>query len=265
MGKGGGKKGGGKGGKGGGKGAAAVVVKPHLRFEGFYVSKKGNEQTLMSLNMVPGVSVYGEKRVSSGPEGAEEKDKKEYRFWSPFRSKLAASIVLGVNTCGVKPGAKVLYLGAASGTTVSHVSDVVGPTGWVYAVEFSHRSGRDLVEMAKKRPNVVPIVEDARYPLKYRMLVPMVDCIFMDIAQPDQTRILGLNAQYFLKNDGDFMISLKANCIDSTQEASVVITDEMNKMKALGLKRKEKLSLEPFERDHAVIVGTYRSVASKKE
>ena len=70
---------------------------------------------------------------------------------------------------------------------------------------------------------------------------------------PTQTRILGLNAQYFLKNDGDFMISLKANCIDSTQEASVVITDEMNKMKALGLKRKEKLSLEPFERDHAVV------------
>ena len=60
------------------------------------------------------------------------------------------------------------------------------PHSWVYAVEFSHRSGRDLVEMSKKRPNIVPIVEDARYPLKYRMLVPMVDCIFMDVAQPDQ-------------------------------------------------------------------------------
>jgi len=82
----------------------------------------------------------------------------------------------------VKPGAKVLYLGAASGTTVSHVSDVVGPEGIVYAVEFSHRSGRDLVNMAQRRTNVVPIIGDARKPLDYRMLVSMVDVVFADVA-----------------------------------------------------------------------------------
>ena len=71
--------------------------------------------------------------------------------------------------------------------------------GVVYAVEFSVRSGRDLVNMSKKRPNIVPIVEDARHPLKYRMMVPMVDTIFADVAQPDQARIVALNAQYFLK------------------------------------------------------------------
>ena len=88
----------------------------------------------------------------------------------------------------------MLYLGAASGTSVSHVADVVGPEGAVYAVEFSHRSGRDLIGMARRRTNVVPIVEDARHPMKYRMLVPMVDVIFADVAQPDQARIVGLNA-----------------------------------------------------------------------
>lgn len=56
----------------------------------------------------------------------------------------------------------------------------------MYAVEFSHRSGRDLVNMAKKRTNVIPIIEDARHPAKYRMLVSMVDVIFSDVAQPDQ-------------------------------------------------------------------------------
>ncbi|KAJ9461125.1 rRNA 2prime-O-methyltransferase fibrillarin [Diplonema papillatum] len=285
MGKGGGKKGDGKGGKGGKKGGkggkkggkggkkggkgglAAVVVTPHLRFEGFYLSKKGNEQTLMSLNMVPGVSVYGEKRISAGPTEGEGPDaeKKEYRVWSPLRSKLATGIVAGVKSCWVKPGAKVLYLGAASGTSVSHVSDVVGPTGWVYAVEFSPRSGRDLVEMTKRRPNVVPIVEDARYPLRYRMLVPMVDCIFMDVAQPDQSRILALNAQYFLKNGGHFMISIKANCIDSTLAAGVIYDEEVRKMKEANLKPKELVTLEPFERDHAMVVGEYRPVPKKKK
>ena len=55
----------------------------------------------------------------------------EYRVWNPFRSKLGAGIVGGIGACPVKPGAKVLYLGGASGTTVSHVSDMVGPEGGV--------------------------------------------------------------------------------------------------------------------------------------
>ncbi len=81
----------------------------------------------------------------------------------------------GVSDIFIKPGSKVLYLGGASGTTVSHVSDIIGPVllkkfiilkeGIVYAVEFSARSGRDLVNMAKKRTNVIPLIADARKPL----------------------------------------------------------------------------------------------------
>lgn len=82
-------------------------------------------------------------------------EKVEYRVWNPFRSKLAAGILGGLDNIHIKPGAKVLYLGAASGTSVSHVADVVGPEGTVYAVEFSHRSGRDLINMAKKRTNII--------------------------------------------------------------------------------------------------------------
>lgn len=81
--------------------------------------------------------------------------KTEYRVWNPFRSKLAAGVLGGLDHIHIEPGKKVLYLGAASGTSVSHVADVVGPTGTVYAVEFSHRSGRDLINMAKKRTNVI--------------------------------------------------------------------------------------------------------------
>ncbi|PHT55182.1 rRNA 2'-O-methyltransferase fibrillarin [Capsicum baccatum] len=99
--------------------------------------------------------------------------KVEYRVWNPFRSKVAAAVLGGVDAIWIKPGTHVLYLGAALGTTVSHVSDIVGPQGVVYAVEFSHRSGRDLVNMAKKRTNIIPIIEDARHPAKYRMLVGM--------------------------------------------------------------------------------------------
>merc|ERR1711991_498483 len=139
-----------------------------------------------------------------------------FRTWNPYRSKLAAAIYGGVENTYMGPGSAVLYLGGAAGTTVSHVSDLVGPQGCVYAVEFSHRPGRDLINMAKHRTNVIPIIEDARHPLKYRMLVGMVDCIFADVAQPDQARIVALNGHLFLKNEGHTVISVKANCIDST-------------------------------------------------
>ena len=122
---------------------------------------------------------------------------------------------------------QVLYLGAASGTTVSHVSDIVGPEGLVYAVEFSHRSGRDLLNVAKKRTNIVPIIEDARHPWKYRMLVGMVDVVFADVAQPDQTRIVALNSHHFLKTGGHFVISIKASCIDSTAKPEAVFASEV--------------------------------------
>jgi len=215
----------------------------------------------VTKNIVPGESVYGEKRIAVEAEGG---DKTEYRVWNPFRSKLAAAVLGGVDNIHIKPGSKLLYLGGASGTTVSHCSDLVGPEGAVYAVEFSHRSGRDLVNMAKKRPNVIPIIEDARHPQKYRMLVPMVDVVFADVAQPDQARIVGLNAQYFLKTGGHFVISIKASCIDSTVAAEAVFAREVKKMQEMQMKPQEQLTLEPYERDHAVVVGTYRAAKKKK-
>ncbi|XP_057632237.1 rRNA/tRNA 2'-O-methyltransferase fibrillarin-like protein 1 [Chionomys nivalis] len=232
--------------------AITVSVEPH-RHEGVFIYR-GAEDALVTLNMVPGVSVYGEKRVTVVENG----EKQEYRTWNPFRSKLAAAILGGVDQIHIKPKSKVLYLGAASGTTVSHVSDIIGPDGLVYAVEFSHRAGRDLVNVAKKRTNIIPVLEDARHPLKYRMLIGMVDVIFADVAQPDQSRIVALNAHTFLRNGGHFLISIKANCIDSTASAEAVFASEVKKLQQENLKPQEQLTLEPYERDHAVVVGVYR-------
>ncbi|KAI3318177.1 Fibrillarin-domain-containing protein [Xylariaceae sp. AK1471] len=246
---------GGRGGKPGGAGAR-VVVEPH-RHAGIFVSR-GKEDHLLTRSVAPGIEVvssliqkldYGEKRISveettKDAEGAPVSTKVEYRIWNPFRSKLAAAVIGGIDNIFIAPGKKVLYLGAASGTSVSHV-------------EFSHRSGRDLTTMAQQRTNVIPIVEDARHPLKYRMLVPMVDAIFLDVAQPDQARIALLNASLFLKIGGGIVISIKANCIDSTAAPEAVFAAEVQKLRAGGLKPLEQLTLEPYERDHAVVIGRY--------
>jgi rRNA 2'-O-methyltransferase fibrillarin len=184
--------------------------------------------------------------------------KMEYREWNPYRSKIGACVLCGFSEMGIKPGSTVLYLGAASGTTVSHVSDIVGPTGRVYGVEFSPRVGREFVNLCKQRSNIVPIIEDARHPQKYRMLVPIVDCLFSDVAQPDQARIFSLNAEFFLKNNGYFMICIKASCVDSTIPATQVFESETNQLKEQGFRPEEQVDLDQFHRGHAMIIGTYR-------
>jgi len=234
------------------RGGAQMAITPH-RHAGIFIAS-GKNQALATRNLDPGRDVYGEKRITTDTEGT----KIEYRIWNPFRSKLGAAILKGVDNVYIQPDAKVLYLGAASGTTVSHVSDIVGPNGVVYAVEFSPRCGRDLVSVAQRRRNIVPIIDDARKPLRYRMLVGMVDVIFSDVAQPDQARIVSLNAKYFLKTGGHCVVSIKASCVDSTIDPAKVFAAEGEVLKTEGFIREEQVSLEPYERDHAVIIASYR-------
>jgi rRNA 2'-O-methyltransferase fibrillarin len=165
----------------------------------------------------------------------------------------------GVSGIWIKPGFKVLNIGAAAGTLVSHVSDmIVGPSGAVYAMEFSQRPGRDLIKMAKSCTNVISIIEDARHPLKYRMLVGMVDCIFADVAQPDQARMLVLNAHYFLKNGGHPIIAIKASCIDITAVPDAVFRRGVSNLQEENFKPLEQQMLEPYERDHAIVISECR-------
>ncbi len=113
-------------GGGGARGGSRVIIEPH-KHEGIFIAK-GKESMLVTKNLVPGESVYGEKRISveAGGDGVDSA-KIEYRVWNPFRSKLAAGVLGGMEKIFIAPGAKVLYLGAASGTSVSHVADIVGP------------------------------------------------------------------------------------------------------------------------------------------
>lgn len=242
-----------------GNASKGVIIEPHQKFNGVFIGR-GKEDMLLTKNMIPGSSVYGEKRVSvSFP------DKKiEYRLWNCYRSKLAAGIACGLDNIFIKPGSSVLYLGAANGTTLSHVSEIVGKDTLVYAVEFSQRSGRDLVNLAIKRTNIIPIIADARTPYKYRMIVPMVDMIFSDVSQPDQSRIVMENAQYFLKEGGGILISVKASCVDSSVPAEKVFADEVNWLKKNDFKPIEQVTLEPYEKNHAMIVGTFKPSKSNK-
>jgi len=227
-----------------------VKVKPHPQFSAIYqIMLEDGSKRLGTKNLAPGRNVYGERLIRF--EGV------EYRVWDAFRSKLAAAILKGLSNVPIKPSHQVLYLGAASGTTASHVSDIVSEKGHVYCVEFASRSIRDLVEnVCAYRINMSPILEDARLPEKYSMFVRgKVDDIYCDIAQPEQAKVLADNADLFLAKRGWVMLAVKAQSIDVTKEPSEVYRSEANVLEKRGFHVKEVVHLEPYDKAHAMILA----------
>lgn len=226
-----------------------IEVNPHPKFSGIYwITYEDGSQRLATKNLVPGKNVYGERLISL--KGI------EYRLWDPYRSKLAAAILKGLTTVPIQPKHKILYLGAASGTTASHVSDIVGEKGHVYCVEFAARAMRELVDnVCAFRFNMTPILEDARMPEKYAMFVERVDDIYCDIAQPEQAIVLADNAQRFLKKFGWTMLAVKSQSIDVTKKPVEVYKQEVNILKSRGFVIKEVVQLEPYDKAHAMVVS----------
>lgn len=225
-------------------------VKPHAHFSAVYeVTLEDHSRRLATENLTPGRNVYGERLVNHAGV--------EYRIWDAFRSKLAAAILKGLKTMPIKPNHTVLYLGAASGTTASHVSDIVGRDGHVYCVEFASRSMRDLVDnVCAYRINMSPLLEDARFPQRYKRLLPeKVDEIYCDIAQPEQAKILVDNADLFLKKSGWVMLAVKAQSIDVTKEPSEIYRSEVKVLKVHDFHVDQVVHLEPYDKAHAMIIA----------
>jgi fibrillarin-like pre-rRNA processing protein len=216
----------------------------------FWLNLDGQKR-LATINYVEGNQVYGEKLY--------KKSGVEYRVWDPFRSKLAAALTIGLDVFPLKYGSKVLYLGASTGTTVSHVSDIVGNSGVVFAVEHASRVARDFLDrVANFRKNIIPILQDARHPEQYFSIFGKVDVVYSDIAQPDQTEIAISNCKKFLKDGGYLFLVIKTRSIDVTQNPKKTIENEIKKLKA-DFSVIQNIDLEPYDKDHAMVVAEFHS------
>lgn len=201
-----------------------------------------------TLNADKGKKVYNERLVRQG--------ELEYRMWDPFRSKLCAAMKKGLKSFPFAPGTKTLYLGASTGTTISHLSDIVGDKGELYAVEIAAECMKSLLPLAERRQNIIPIHGDARQPQEYKE-VGRVDALYQDVAQPDQDDILIKNAKMFLKKGGIAMICIKSQSIDVTKDPKVVFDAVVKKLETV-FEVLEKIKLEPFDKDHLFVVLRYR-------
>lgn len=209
-------------------------------------AQSGREKWPATLNLVPGIYAYGEKVVKH--------DGSEYRVWNPFRSKLAAALLNGLKRLPFRKGSSILYLGVSTGTTASHISDIIGEEGVLYGVEFAPRVAREFVEnIARHRLNVVPIVDDARHPERYGLVASRVDLVYVDIAQPDQTEIAVRNCSSYLKANGDLLLVVKAPSIDVTKNPQEIVENESEKIVESGFHILQIIKLEPFDSAHWLI------------
>jgi len=219
--------------------------------QSFFWIKSEGEKKLATENLVPGNQVYKEKLII--------KKGVEYRLWDPFRSKLAASIMNELEEFPFENKTKVLYLGASTGTTVSHISDIVGPSGIVFSVEHASRVARDFLDrVATYRTNVIPILQDARRPKEYFSVFGKVDVVYVDIAQPDQTEIAINNCEMFLKKGGYFFLVIKTRSIDVTKAPKRIIEEEVEKIKE-KFDVLQSIDLHPYDKDHAMVIARYRN------
>ena len=199
--------------------------------------------SLLTVNAAPGKDVYGERLVQS--------DGIEYRSWDPKRSKLAAAILLGARGLGIDESTKVLYLGAASGTTASHVSDMV-PNGVVHCVEVSERSFRDLVAVCETRKNMIPILADANQPEEYAHMIEGIELVYQDIAQRNQVDIFVRNMAAFEAERGVLM--LKSRSINVNRKPKEVFSEVRKALLSKSLKVKQVVDLERYSKDHAAFI-----------
>ena len=213
-----------------------------------YVNVDGKAH-IATMNLLKGITLYGEKLIS--------RNGSEYRTWDPFRSKLAAAYINGLefDFFNVK---NILYLGASTGTTVSHLSDIIGYSGKVFAVESSTRVARELISnVSSKRTNVIPIIEDARKPRSYFSIYDKMDLVYFDIAQPDQTNIAIDNCKIYLKEGKPMLLVIKTRSIDVTMSPKNVISQEIKKLESHSFEIKQKIDLAPFDKDHAMIKAIF--------
>ena len=209
------------------------------------VFEKNGRLFTQNLKGCKGIKVYNEKLITY--------KNKEFRSWTPYRSKLAAAILNGLKDINITSDSQILYLGAATGTTVSHISDIA-KDGTVYAVERSPVAVKKLLQLSKKRQNVIPILSDANHPDRYSTIVPTVDIVYQDISQRNQSEIFIRNVMRYLKKDGQGIIMVKARSIDISMKPKQVYKLVTEDLEEHGLNIINLIDISRYEKDHAAIV-----------
>ena len=228
-----------------------IEIRTHPKYYDVYISGPQDNLKLYTKNLVPGKSIYGEKLLDF--RGV------EYREWDPYRSKLAALLLKNPTSNFLSKDLNCLYLGASSGTTISHLSDIV-KEGVIFGVEFATRSVRQLVQNTSERANIIPILGDAIFPASYaKAIFAEVDLVYQDVAQPNQAEIAVDNCNYYLKTGGMLILAIKSQSIDSLAKIDKIYSQEKKILEKSGFEILESMNIDKFAEKHIVLIAKKKS------
>lgn len=200
---------------------------------------------LHTINLTPGERVYGERLVT--------RDGVEYRSWDPFRSKLAALLLRAPPPELPTRVETILYLGAAHGTTASHLSDL-WPDAAIFLVEKSPESFAPLLALAHRRSNLYPMLADAQLPERYAADVGLADLLYQDVAQRTQVPIFLENARTSLAPAGLGILMLKIRSVTQRRPAAAIVRDARRELESAGFEVRSEIPLAPFSKEHVALV-----------
>jgi fibrillarin-like pre-rRNA processing protein len=224
-----------------------LELRPYSTFPNVYYSGTHNNMKLYTRNKCKGIRVYDENLTFFNGE--------EYREWDPFRSKLAALLLLKPKLDLFLKNQLCLYLGASSGTTISHLSDMLSE-GVIFGIEVAERSIRQLIQNTSQRDNIIPILGDANYPESYaRSVFTDVNIVYQDVAQPNQAEIAIKNCNYYLKDNGYLIFAVKSQSIDSIEKSERVYQEERKILESSGFEIVESVNIHKFAANHLILIA----------
>ncbi len=215
-------------------------IKSHKIFEIYSDGRR-----LYTKSILPGKKHFEERTARENND--------EYREFDPTHSKLSAMIMKGCTNAGIRKDDVVLYLGVSHGYTASFISDMIQEKGMLFGIDPAPRVIRDLVFLSQQRKNIVPLLADANHPEQYIGRVPGADIVYQDIAQKNQAEIFIKNCKLFLKKGGYGLLAVKARSIDIKRRSKDIFIEIRNILEKEFTVIDYKV-LEPFERDHCMII-----------
>ena len=225
-----------------------------------------NSLKLTTRNLIRGIKFYYEIIVFSNVQ--------EYRVWTPYRSRLAAAILNGIEILPIIEKSRVLYLGTSEVITLSHISDIIGTEGVVYVVEHSQENAKELIEkLVPKRDNIKPIIMDMTKPSQYEIIDGKVDVVYVDVEQSKEVEIALLNCKIHLRVGGYLLFMVKTRSVDEYQGKKFIINDKselVNTIEEINAKKYttmdslkvnfeilQQINLPDFFKEHSLIVAKY--------
>ena len=214
----------------------------------FWVTVR-NEKKLATLSNVSTNQDYKENLV--------EMNGKQYSIWNPYMSKLAAAIINGMEIFPILKKTKILYLDPTSEKTIKHISDIVGINGKIFVVRNIMKNSKNFLEqIAKNRSNIFTIIPDKTNPARLTGMTEMVDVIYIDIAEHNQTEIAIQNCKNHLRIGGFLMLIVPTKNIDFANNTSKKNQEERKKLQT-SFDIIQEINLTDFFKEYSMVIAKY--------